>query len=127
MRIDIEQKYVEYAESCRYPVIFVRIDLSAKQAWYLWLQKWILEERTKGNKLLADQGSFTTWIDESQTLAGGLDAELKAIARWEGETQLALSLRDATRAAAAAYNPTLVARIVDLLAEAAPIMAGVSV
>jgi hypothetical protein len=36
-----------------------------------------------------------------------------------------LSLRDATRAAAATYNPKLVARIVDLLAEAAPIMAGV--
>jgi hypothetical protein len=51
VRIDIERKYVEYAESCRYPVILVRIDLCAKQAWYLWLQKWILEERTKGNKL----------------------------------------------------------------------------
>jgi hypothetical protein len=125
VRIDIEQKYVEYAESCRYPVILVRIDLSAKQAWYLWLQKWILEERTKGNKLPVDQGNFTTWIDESQTLGRGLDAELKAIARWEGKTQLALSLRDATRAAAATYNPKLVARIVDLLTEAAPIMAGV--
>lgn len=125
VRIDIERKYVEYAESCRYPVILVRVDLSAKQAWYLWLQKWILEERTKRNKVPAHQGSFTTWIDESQTLAGGLDTELKAIARWEGETQLALSLRDATRAAAATYNPKLTARIVDLLAEAAPIMAGV--
>jgi ATP-dependent exoDNAse (exonuclease V) beta subunit len=63
VRIDIERKYVEYAESCRYPVILVRIDVSAKLAWYLWLQKWILEERAKGNKLPSDQQSFTTWID----------------------------------------------------------------
>jgi Domain of unknown function (DUF4365) len=125
VKIDIEQKYIEFAESCRYPVILVRIDLSAKKAWYLWLQQWILEERTKGNKIPVNQGNFTTWVDETQTLGRGLEAELKAIARWEGQTQLALSLRDATRAAAATYNPKLVARIVDLLSEAAPIMAGI--
>jgi hypothetical protein len=39
IKIEVEQKYVEYAESCRYPVILVRIDFSAKQAWYLWVQK----------------------------------------------------------------------------------------
>ena len=125
VRMDIEQKYVEYAESCRYPVILIRIDLSAEEAWYLWLQKWILEERARGNELASDQGTFTTWIDESQTLASGLDGDLKSIARWEGETQLALSLRDATRAASATYNPALVGRIVDLLSEAAPVIAGV--
>jgi hypothetical protein len=125
IQLEIEQRYVQYAESCRYPVILIRIDLSLKEAWYLWLQKWIVEERAKGNELASDQGSFTTWIDESQTLASGLDGDLRSIARWEGETQLALSLRDATRAAAATYNPTLVRRIVDLLSEAAPVIAGV--
>lgn len=124
VRFDIERKYVDYARSCRYPVVFIRIDLLSKQAWYLWLQEWILAEGAKGNGLPTDQNTFTTWVDESRTLRSGLDSNLKDVARWRGQTQLVLSLLDAMRAAAATYNPKLVAQLVALISEAAPLLAG---
>lgn len=123
VRFDIERKYVDYARSCRYPVVFIRIDLLAKQARYLWLQEWILAEGAKGNGLLTDQNTFTTWVDESRTLRSGLDSNLKDVARWRGETQLVLSLLDAMRAAAATYNSKLVGQLVALVSEAAPLLA----
>jgi hypothetical protein len=120
VRIDILRKYLNYAISCRYPVVMIRIDISAKQAWYLWLQQWILAERAKGNDLSSSQNSFTTWIDETRTLQNGLETELQEIAAWRGETQLVLSLLDAMRAAASNYNPKVVSQLLLLLSEAAP-------
>jgi hypothetical protein len=124
VKLEIDRKYLDYASSCRYPVILVRVDLSAKQAWYLWLQQWILAERSKGNYLDTTQDSLTTWIDESQTLRSGLDSDLKDVARWRGKTQLVLSLLDAMRAAATTGETKLVEQVVALLSEAAPILAG---
>jgi hypothetical protein len=119
VKFDIERKYIDYAKTCRYPVIFVRIDVSNKIAWYLWLQRWILERRARGDRL-EGQKSYTTLVAESQTLELGLQSALKDIARWRGETQLALSLIDAMRAAAATYNEELISQITDLLNTAAP-------
>jgi hypothetical protein len=51
VKFDIDLKYIEYAKTCRYPVIFVLIDLSKKRTWYLWLQRWILERRAQGDRL----------------------------------------------------------------------------
>jgi len=121
----IERKYIEYAKSCRYPVIFIRIDISEKQAWYLWLQQWILEKRAAGDRL-EDQESYTYWINDSQTLASGLNSNLKDIARWRGETQLVLSLLDAMRAAAATYNEDIMSQVVTLLSMTAPTVADTS-
>lgn len=124
VRFDIGRKYVEYARSCRIPVIFLRIDLSERRAWYLWLQRWILAEKAKGQALLDDgRGGFRTWVDESETLSRGLDSDLKDVAMWRGEPQLVLSLLDAVHAAAATYNSGIIMRTVALLSEVAPMVA----
>ncbi len=122
VRFDIDRRYVDYAMSCRYPVIFVRVDNSEKQAWYLWLQEWALIDGADFNKPTNKKQTCTVWVDGSQTLASGLNSHLADIASWRGKTQLALSLRDAMRAAAATFNPQLVRQIVALVSDAAPIM-----
>lgn len=119
VQFDIERPYVDYALSCRYPVIFVRIELSTKLGWYLWLQDWILTD-ARASDPGNDQHDYTVWVKESQTLSTGLTNSLADIARWRGGTQLVLSLRDAMRAAAATAKPELVRRIVGVLSEAAP-------
>jgi hypothetical protein len=125
IEFNIERKYIEYAKTCRYPVIFIRIDVSGKQAWYLWLQEWILKRRAEGDRL-DSQKSYTIFIAESQTLSSGLESYLKDVARWRGETQLVLSLIDAMRAAAATYNEELISQIVTLLTKVAPTVADTS-
>ena len=124
IQFDVERPYVDYALSCRYPVIFIRIELSTKQAWYLWLQDWILTD-ARASDPTQDQQSYTVWVEESQTLSSGLTNALAEIARWRGRTQLILSLRDAMRAAAATANPALVEHIVGVLSVAAPLLGGV--
>ena len=116
---DIERSYVRYAQACRYPVIFIRIELSTKQAWYLWLQDWILTD-ARASDPYGVQENFTVWVEEAQTLSSGLSGPLADVAKWRGPTQLALSLRDAMRAAAASGRPPLVEKIVGVLSEAAP-------
>ena len=83
IQFNIERKYLEYARCCRYPVVFVCIDLSRKQAWYLWLQEWILILQPDSNH--TRQKSVTVWVDQSQTLSAGLNSSLKDVARWRGE------------------------------------------
>lgn len=125
IRLGIERKYIEYANTCRYPVIFILIDVAKKTAWYLWLQRWILERRAQGDSL-EGQKSYTTFVAESQTLKSGLQSDLKDIARWRGDTQLVLSLIDAMRAAAATYNDELISQIISLLSTAAPAVSDTS-
>lgn len=96
----IERKYLEYANSCRYPLILVRVDLASKQAWYLWLQDWLLTQRISGSPFTSGQKSWTAWVPATQTVQAGLNGRLKTIALWEDKAQLALSLQDAMHAAA---------------------------
>lgn len=115
----IERKYLEYADACRYPLILVRVDTTSKEAWYLWLQDWLLAQRMTGSPLLTEQMSWTVWVPESHTVSAGLDCELKKIARWEGSAQLALSLRDAMHAAFAIGDSHMVLVLADALASCA--------
>jgi hypothetical protein len=125
IRLTVERKYLEYARSCRYPVVFIAADITAREAWYLWLQKWLLEERAKGNHL-DDQKSYTLWIPRSQTIHAGLDSAWKDIARWRTETQLVLSLIDFLRTAAANYDEKLILHTVGILKDVSPKIADAS-
>lgn len=111
----IERRYFEYADACRVPVIFVRVDLEARQAWYLWLQDWLLEQRASDNSLMTDQQSWVVWVPQHQTVSAGLSDGLKSIARWEGKAQLALSLIGAMRAAAAINNYSVMRLLADAI------------
>jgi hypothetical protein len=116
IRAVIDAKYIAYADACRYPVIFILVDVSTKESWYIWLQKWALEARARSEA--ADRaGQFTCWIPKSDTLRAGLDSELKGVARWQGNTQFALSLLDALRAAAGVVNSRAVAAVIQLIDE----------
>jgi len=44
----IPRKLAAYADSCRLPVILVRVEIEKQQAWYLWVQDWVLEKRRAG-------------------------------------------------------------------------------
>ena len=123
----INRKYIRYAMTCRYPVIFLRIDIAAKQAWYLWLQEWILRQSEQRHDVIYGNGSVTTWVSDKKNLSYGLATELKDIARWRGDVQLVLSLLDSMRAAAATLRINLVKQIVDVLALAAPTLTGATV
>lgn len=123
----IERKYVEYAHVCRYPVIFVVVDVITRESWYIWLQEWIHNYRSVHGALDKIQESWTCWIPIEQTLASGLDFSLKAIARWEGETQLVLSLIDALRSAACTYNAEAMSALIKLITVSAPKIADTSV
>lgn len=119
IRIEIERKYLEYARSCRYPVILVLVDVSAMEAWYVWLQDWLIRRRTSEDPLASSQDSWTCWVPESQTVRAALNHDLKSIARWEGDTQLVLSLLDAMRCAAATGQRSVVESIGTIVANSA--------
>lgn len=117
VRFSVDRGYLQYARNCRYPVIFVLIDVGREEAWYLWLQQWIFENRKESG---ADAKSSTIWVNLECTLASGLDGELKSIAKWEGSTQLALSLLDAFRAALATHAEDVLIPLTELLEKVAP-------
>lgn len=121
----IEKRYVDYAASCRYPVVLVLVDVGRKQAWYLWLQDWLLKMRTAG-EFSNDQESWTHWVSEADTIDNGLNRDLKSIAAWRGETQLTLSIMDALRAAAATYNRPVVEALGEMIVRYSPSMSGPS-
>jgi hypothetical protein len=81
--------------------------LETKQAWYIWLQEWLLNQRTILDPLTQNKRSWTVWVPATQTVQAGLCVELKAIARWEGQVQLTLALYDAFRCALAASKPEI--------------------
>jgi len=124
--IPIERRYVEYADTCRYPVILVLVDTEAKEAWYLWLQDWLLKMRGTEGRHGPEQSSWTCWVPKQQTVSAGLSGELKSIARWKGETQLILSLLDALRSAAATCDRTTVDVLTAIISAKAPTVADAS-
>lgn len=122
----IHRKYVEYAAACRYPVVLVFVDLERRDAWYLWIQEWLLENRAEVDLHAAVADSWKITIPTSNTLGHGLDDQLKLIAEWRGATQLVLSLRDALRAAAASYDERLIEQLLDVLDTVAPKVSDIS-
>ncbi|MBP3154591.1 DUF4365 domain-containing protein [Aliivibrio fischeri] len=117
---NIERKYLEYASSCRYPVILVLVCLETKKSWYIWLQEWLLTKRIEADPLSLKKKSWTEWVSESKTVSRELSSDLKNIALWKGNIQLVLSLQDAMRCAAALGKKELMSSIVTLINESAP-------
>jgi hypothetical protein len=126
VKLVIEKRYIEYARSCRYPVVIVLVDTQNKQAWYLWLQDWLLKMRGTDGPLDPNQASWVQWIPDQQTVSQGLGGELKSIAGWKGETQLILSLMDALRSAAATHNKATIEDLTAIISANAPTVADAS-
>lgn len=120
IRFVVERKYLDYANQCRYPFIYVVIDITTHEAWYLWLQDWLLQQRRRGIDLQIGQETYSIWVDQTRTLSRGLTGELKDIAKWRGSTQVILSLMDALRAAVSAQSRTATERIIEIICESDP-------
>lgn len=110
----LEKKYVRLAESFRVPLIFVVADTTSNQAWYVWLQGWLLAQRRLGKAMDSIPDAAVIYIPESDTLCAGLDGPLKEIARWANADQLLISLSDAMRTAAATCNEKILLSLAEL-------------
>jgi hypothetical protein len=126
IKFEIERKYIEYAQTCRYPVVLVLVDITEGDAWYLWVQEWLIRRRSVEGRLESIQDSWTQWVTLENSISSGLNSELKRIAQWRGETQLILSLIDSLRAAAATYNKDIIAALIGIISQHANSVADVS-
>jgi hypothetical protein len=113
----IPRKLAVYADSCRLPLILVRVDLDKKQAWYVWIQQWLLDRQHSGHRLDDMPDEATYHIPPDQTLQQGLVDELRKIAQWRTRTQLVLTVHDAIRTSAAVNNYRVLNHLVALLDE----------
>ena len=111
----IPKKLAIYADSCRLPVVLVRVDLGRQDAWYVWLQQWLLDWRRSGLRMEDMPDLMTVHVAIDQTLQNGLMGELRDIAQWKTRTQLVLTVHDAIRTSAAVYNYEVLNHLVALL------------
>jgi hypothetical protein len=125
VKLVIERKYVDYATSCRYPVVLVLVDTEASEAWYVWLQDWSMKKQAIEGTFKPTQASWTKWTPEEKTIGRGLDGELRSVAGWKGETQLVLSLMDALRSAAL-HNYRLIKALTKIVIDSGPSYADAS-
>jgi len=84
-----------YADSCRLPVVLVRVSIEGQKAWYVWLQRWLLQRQRLGLRMEDLPQMVTYHIPAEKTLQRGLDEELRDIAQWRTKTQLVLTVHDA--------------------------------
>lgn len=113
----LDHALVAYADVCRVPIIHVRVDLRRERAWYLWLQRWLLEQRRRGIGLTELPNRISVGVPESNTLESGLKGELQEIARWSTNEQLVLVLNDVIRTAASLYRNDVLLPMLDLLSK----------
>jgi len=113
--IKVERSLASYADLCRAPVLLVQADLERKEAWYFWVQRWLMDKRQGGFGIHSLPESSTEYVPVTQTLTNGLRGDLHDVARWSTETQLVLTLNDAVRTAAAVYRLEILNSLLDLL------------
>lgn len=115
IHVSLDRDYLRYVAQFRLPVILVAVDTVTGEAWWLWLQEWILNNEAELERRETHQ--VTVHINETQTLEFGLDSELPRIASGEHEATLVLALRDLASTARAANNVNVVRKIFELLDE----------
>lgn len=108
---------LSYADSCRLPVVLVRVSLAEQKAWYLWLQDWLFEQRRRGRDFASLPSVCTLYIPIEKTLEAGLQGELCDVAQWRTKTQLALTVNDAISTSAVVGNYAVLNHLVALLDE----------
>lgn len=111
----IPKKLAVYADSCRLPVVLVRVDLGRQDAWYVWLQQWLLDRQRSGLRMEDMPELVTHHIPSDRTLQKGLLEDLRDIAQWKTRTQLVLTVHDAIRTSATVYDYGVLNHLVALL------------
>lgn len=109
----IEHKYIEYAENCRIPVVFVIVDTTKQQAWYIWIQEILFEYRKRNIRL--ERKGFPVQIPLTNTLEQGLQKDLLTIAKRENLVQLEISLYETAMIALSTGNKNISDEILSLI------------
>jgi len=116
MRIgQLPKSLVNYSTICRIPIVLVIVDTTEENAWYLWIQKWLLLQRRDGVLLQSLPESITIEIPEDNTLQNGLKSELKDVAKFSTNEQLILSLNDTIKTASFVRSIDVLAPLVQIM------------
>jgi Domain of unknown function (DUF4365) len=111
----LEKRYLQYALSCRVPVILVLIDVVRRTGWYVWLQGWALDHYH--NRIADLPRTVLIPIPVENTLKGGLNGRLKEIAAWRTDEQLVIGLIDCIRSAFAIQKDSVIEPLSRILAD----------
>lgn len=114
----IKRAMLEYANSCRLPVILVVADCDCDKAWYVWLQEWLFEKRQNGIEIEAMPRTITVSIPAKHEFVPALHSRLRDIAQCKTAIQMVLSLRDAMQTSIAVQSNELAVAIAEVLDKA---------
>jgi hypothetical protein len=112
----LDKDFLRYVYECRVPIILVVVSTGEKIAWYVWLQKWLID--TKNFVNIYDKTSTQSLaisINVNNTLKVGLNKDLISIATWENATQLYISIKDLANLSLRLYDSTLSQLLFDYL------------
>lgn len=112
--VSLERAYLDYAMQFRIPVILVAADVTTRNAYWVWLQDWMLRNETRLAAAPATK-TVTVHVPAAQTLSSGLDAPLQRIARGQENTTTVLALRELVEVARANNDQALFDGIVSVL------------
>ncbi len=118
IKCHVKRTFLDYANSCRLPVILVIVDPHREQAWYVWLQEWLLKQRHEGIQTEMMPRNVALVVPPENELASGLRTRLRDIAECKTAIQIVLSLTDAIRASVANQSNKLTLAIANVLVEA---------
>lgn len=109
----LPREYLDYIAQFRLPVILVVVDTSSGEAWWLWLQEWLL--RNEARLVTSTATTVTVTTPLHQRVVEGMDGPLASIASGENPTSLIIALRELATTARSANNIEIVQTIFDLL------------
>jgi hypothetical protein len=115
--LQVAVSLLRYAESCRYPVILAVVDTTTRNAWYLWVQEWLMRKEVPIRTL--NQATLHLEIPDGNRLELGLRDTLRPIARWQTGLQVTLSLKDCARVASFSGNVKVLSAVARLMSESA--------
>jgi hypothetical protein len=113
INVVLRRGYLDYINQFRLPALLVAVDVTTRDAWFVWLQDWML--RHEESLLGASAPTATIAIPVAHTLRSGLNDSLQGISRGEHETAMVLGLRELGIAAISARNSIVFEKVLDIL------------
>lgn len=111
----ISRRHLNYAMTCRVPVILVVVDVTKKVGWYLWLQRWTLNHIHGVTEPSNLPRVVRLKIPSRDKLSTGIAGYLKKVASWRTQEQLVMSLLDCIRCAMAVQEGGVIEPVARLL------------
>jgi Domain of unknown function (DUF4365) len=112
--VPLDRSYLEYVSQFRLPVILVAADVTSREAWFVWLQEWLLENESRLSQV-ETTATVTVHIDARDKLSDGLNGRLGRIARGEENTAMVLAFRELAIAAVNTGTNVVFESVLDVL------------